>query len=95
MYDCKENVINNPPTLRLEEIYFAITKAEKCPDKCCSMICAVWSSILYRSIEYTNCPSFIPLYFSPAFKNGFNRSIGIGKMVVELFSVAISLNVCR
>ena len=29
----------------------------------------------------------------PLCKNGFNKSIGTGKIVVELFSVAISLNV--
>jgi hypothetical protein len=28
-------------------------------------------------------------------RNGFNRSIGIGKIVVELFPEAISTNVCR
>jgi hypothetical protein len=31
----------------------------------------------------------------PLVKNGLSKSIGTGKMVVELFSVAISLNVCR
>ena len=32
---------------------------------------------------------------SPWFRKGFNRSMGTGKMVVELFSVAISRKVCR
>ena len=35
-----------------------------------------------------------PVNFANA-RNGSNRSIGIGKTVVELFSVAISLSVCR
>jgi hypothetical protein len=29
------------------------------------------------------------------FMNGFIKSMGIGKIVVELFSVAISLSVCK
>jgi hypothetical protein len=32
-------------------------------------------------------------FFSPSPKNGFNRSMGTGKIVVELFSVAISRKV--
>ena len=34
-------------------------------------------------------------FFSAMLESTFSRSIGIGKIVVELFSVAISASVCR
>lgn len=37
-------------------------------------------------------PSF---FFTLTSKKGFNKSMGTGKMVVELFSVAISRRVCK
>lgn len=37
---------------------------------------------------------FVSLLF-PIFKNGFSNSIGRGKIVVELFSDAISVSVCK
>ena len=47
--------------------------------------------LVCRRSAYTLVSSFL----IPIFKNGVIRSMGTGKMVVELFSAEISFNVCR
>ena len=37
----------------------------------------------------------VPYFFAIPSKNGLNKSIGTGKMVVELRSLATSTNVCK
>ena len=55
---------------------------------------SVWCERIDAALQVLGLSSPMPAAFANA-RNGSNRSIGSGKTVVELFSVAISLSVCR